>query len=179
MQSGVRGSCTRTAMKERAFPDTVTFLSIASTPLSRAVTVTTPVLLNDPAAILSSLFVLRVKSVAVAGATGSAHTVINVSVSTAVFSVALTVAALADPLSLMRAGVSFRLTSGLSSSLTFTVTDAPGTVPRTHRLPLQTGTRCVIVTVSSARSSSCTPMTATVCAVRQLDGTKIKPWWPA
>ena len=58
-----------------AVPDTVTVLSAVSTELSTAVIVTVPVLLVEPAAIDSSLFVDTVKSLFVAGLSALTETV--------------------------------------------------------------------------------------------------------
>ena len=55
--------------------ETVTCLSGASTSLSTAVIVTVPVLLIEPAAMVSVVFALRLKSSATAGSTGAADTV--------------------------------------------------------------------------------------------------------
>ena len=102
-------------MKAATTPDTVTFRSAASTSSSTAVIVTVSLLVNSPAAMISTLFVLSSKSAAVAGATGTADTLMAVGVSAALSSAAVTVAMLPDPLSSMRAGVSFRTATGFAS----------------------------------------------------------------
>ncbi|MYF24465.1 MAG: hypothetical protein F4224_04145 [Nitrospira sp. SB0678_bin_10] len=61
-----------------AVPATVIVLFGAASALSTAVRVTEPVLVVDPAAMVRVRFVLNVKSLATAGATGVADTVIVV-----------------------------------------------------------------------------------------------------
>ena len=94
--------------------DTVTFLSAATASLFAAVIVTVPVLVVEPAAMVSFVLVLRVKSEAVAGETGDADTVtVTASLETALSS-AVTVAE--PPSSPIEDLLSTRDTVGVSSS---------------------------------------------------------------
>ena len=94
-------------------PDTVTSLSSASTALFTAVTVTVPVLVVSPAAIVS-VVPLCLKSPDTAGETGVAETVTVADSPDAALRVAVTV--LTPPFSLIEDGVSTRLTAGAPSS---------------------------------------------------------------
>ena len=98
-----------TPLPPAAVPDTVTDLSGASTSFPFAVTVTAPVLAVEPAAMVSVLFLLKVKSPDTAGAT------VTVTASPDAFdSVAVTVET--PPVSVIELGVSTSDTLGWSSS---------------------------------------------------------------
>ena len=118
-----------TACELEAVADTVTDLSAVSLLLSTAVIVTVPVLVVAPAAIVSVLFALRVKSAATAGDTGAADTVRVVAALEARLSVAVTV--LTPAFSPMAAGLSTSVAVGVSSS-SFTVTVAEPAVDDTE-----------------------------------------------
>ena len=87
-------------------PDTVTDLSNSASALSTAAIVTVPLLVIAPAAMVSFLFVLRVKSPASALVPAAAETVTVVAAPTARDNVAVTVAVLPVPFSSMVEGVS-------------------------------------------------------------------------
>ena len=108
-----------------AVPETVTVLSAAaSTSLSSAVIVTTPPLDMFPAAIVSVVAVLNVKSSAVAGATGVAVTITVVGWTDGCDSAAVTVEI--PPFSGIEAGSSASVTvGGPSSSVVVTSTSTP------------------------------------------------------
>ena len=114
------------ALTPRAFSavaDTVTCLSSASTALSIAAIVTVPVLTVSHAAMVRTVFSLKVKSEVVAGDTGSAETVTVVSSLDAGSSDAVTVAD--PPLSDIDALFeSASVTTGVASSSVL-VTDTP------------------------------------------------------
>ena len=92
---------------------TVTALSGASTPLFTAVSVTTPVLVVWPAAIVS-IVPLCVKSVETAGESADADTVTTTASLDWALSVAVTV--LSPPFSPIEDGLSTKLTVGAPSS---------------------------------------------------------------
>ena len=95
-------------------PDTVTVLFGASTLLLTAVIVTVPLLEVLPAAIVSVLFVVIVKSLLVAGLTAVAETVTDTAALEAPDSVAVTV--LVPPFSEIEAEPSASVTVGVLSS---------------------------------------------------------------
>ena len=134
-------------------PDTVTCLSGPSTVSSTAVTVTAPVLVVEPATIVSSRFVLNSKSPVVAGDTAVADTVTVAASPIALLSAAVTV--LTPPFSSTDEGVSTSVTVGASrsssaSSVIVSSRDRhrPGAFRRTGRdrqIPIRTQleiTRC-------------------------------------
>ena len=94
--------------------ETVTSLSAASTSLSTAVTVTVPVLVFEPAAMVRVVSVLRLKSDDVAGDTAAAETVRVTSWLETALSVAVTV--VEPPSSSMDDEPSTSDTVGVSSS---------------------------------------------------------------
>ena len=100
--------------------ETVTDLSGASVALSTAATVTVPVLVVEPIAMVSVFALDRPKSPDTAGDTAAADTVTVVASLAALSSVAVTVAT--PPFSEIDAGDSASDTTGLSSSMTVTVT---------------------------------------------------------
>ena len=97
-----------------ATPDTVTVLFAASTELSTAVIVTVPVLAVLPAAIVRTLFAVRLKSPATAGLTALAETVTVTAALDACDSAAVTV--LVPPFSEIEAELSSSVTVGVPSS---------------------------------------------------------------
>ena len=97
-----------------AVPDTVTDLLSVSTVLFTAVIVTVPVLLVAPDAIVSRLFVDRLKSPDTAGLTALAETVTDTAALEAPDSVAVTV--LTPPFSEIEVGLSTSVTVGVASS---------------------------------------------------------------
>ena len=106
-----------------AEPLTVSRLAAATMSLSTAVNVTVPVLVVEPAAMVSVLFVLSVKSAATAGETGAADTVTVTSSLEATLNAAVTVA---DP---PFSGIALELSSSdnvgaSSSSVMVTVAEA-------------------------------------------------------
>ena len=103
-----------TSLPPSTVAETVTSLSGASTSLSAAVIVTVPVLVCEPAAMVSVLFAVMEKSEAVAGETGVAETVRVTSWLETALSVAVTV--LAPPSSTTDDALSARETVGVASS---------------------------------------------------------------
>ena len=87
----VRSAGAATPLPPDAVAETATCLSGVSTSLSTAVMVTVPVLVCEPAAMVSVRFVLRLKSDDVAGDTGVAETVSVTASVDAALSVAVTV----------------------------------------------------------------------------------------
>ncbi len=94
--------------------ETVTDLSGASTALFTALIVTVPVLVVDPAAMVSVSFALSVKSAPTAGDTAAADTMSVTFSLDAPLSVAVTT--VESPFSETDAGVSTRVTVGVASS---------------------------------------------------------------
>ena len=126
----VTSAGTATPLSPPTVADTVTSLSGASTALSTAVTVTAPVLVVAPAAMVSVFVLDRLKSVAAAFVPAVAATVSVTVLLDARFSVAVTVA---DPgfvpsCSAMAAGLSTSVTVGAPSS-SVSVRPTPVTVP--------------------------------------------------
>ena len=122
-----------------AVADTVKALSSSARPLSTAETVTVPVLVVAPAEMVSVLPLLRLKSLAVAGATAVAATVRVTSSLEGPLKRAVTSARLAEPFSSMVERESCRLTVGRGSSSTISmlpppVTFRPPDFPLTLRL---------------------------------------------
>ena len=106
-----------------AEPDTVTLFSASSRVLSTAVTVTAPVLLVFPAAMVSVLLLLREKSPDAAFVPAAAATVTVVAALDGRSRLAVTVAELVAPLSSTEVRDSARVTTGAGSSsviVTFT-----------------------------------------------------------
>ena len=136
----------------------MTVLSGASTELSTAVTVTAPVLAVAPAAMVSVLLVLSVKSPARAGDTGAAATVRVRSWLVAPFRLAVTVLSLAAPDSPMAAGVRASVTVGVASSSVMVPEASPA--PSVVETVALVGAPRVTVTVSFG-SSNVSPLTGT------------------
>ena len=105
----------------------VTLLFAAFTLLSSAVTVTVPVLVVSPAAMVS-VVPFCVKSPATAGLTGVADIVMVVSALDARFIVAVTVVELSAPLSSMVEGVRTSVTVGVDSSSSMVSVTSAGSV---------------------------------------------------
>ena len=103
-----------TPLPPTAVAETVTSLSGASTSLSAAVMVTVPVLVFEPAAMVSVVFVLKLKSEEVAGDTAAADTVNVTSWLDSALSVTVTV--VEPPSSSIDNELSPRDTVGVSSS---------------------------------------------------------------
>ena len=103
-----------------AVAETVTALSGASVALSTGVIVTVPVLVVEPAKMFSVVAVLSEKSPDTAGDTAAADTVTVVASLAALSSVAVTVAT--PPFSEIDDADNASVTTGLSSSMTVTVT---------------------------------------------------------
>ena len=108
------GACT-SALPPVAVAETVTVLSAASTSLSTAAMVTTPLLACVLAGTVSVVFALKVRLPATAGSTGVAETVSVTASLDSPSMVAVTVLALVAPLSLIDAGVSTSVTVGVAS----------------------------------------------------------------
>ena len=111
-----------------AEPDTVTLLSASSVELSTAVTVTDPVLLVLPAAMVSVVLLLSEKSPAAAFAPGAAETVMVVAADEGRSRLAVTVAELVAPLSAIEVRDSASVTVGAASSSVIVSVTAAGCV---------------------------------------------------
>ena len=136
-----------------AVAETRTCLFGVSTLLLTAVIVTTPVLVVAPAAMVSTLFVLSVKSSATAGEIAVASTVTVVVALDSPLNVAVTV--LTPPLSLMDDGVKTNVTLGCpSSSIIVPIAVGAGSTANDGLLSLTVNI--------SAGSSFVSPVTGTV-----------------
>ena len=138
-----------------AVPETVTLLSASSMVLSTAVTVTVPLLLVAPAAIVNFALPLSEKSPATAPVPAAADTVIVVSSLEGWSSEAVTVVEFVAPLSGMLVRESARVTVGASSSSV--IVPVPLAVP----IPAFPAPLNATTTVSSG-SSVVSPVTDTV-----------------
>ena len=140
-----------------AEPDTVTLLSASSVELSTAVTVTEPVLLVLPAAMVSVVLLLSEKSPAAVFAPGAADTVMVVDADEGRSRLAVTVAELVAPLSAIDVRDSASVTVGAASSSLI----VPVPVPAVADTVAFVGLLRVTTTVSFG-SSVVSPRTDTV-----------------
>ena len=152
-----------------AVADTVTVLSGASRLLSTPVRVTVPVLVVAPAATVSTLFALSVKSPSTAGATAAADTVTVVASLEARSRVAVTV--LMPPFSLIEAWLSDQRDRRRRVVVGNRAGAGKGglTFPRTSRSPGWT----VRSTTVSSGSSTVSPVTETAIVLLVSFGAKV------